>query len=259
MEKRMASGKSNPFQDVDFDALKQQIEGLLATQRQDDKELATRMAQSMRVVFGTNTEAISLKTNLILAHCQAAKTRGPDLPERQGTLLQHVASNVANSLQRGFSARPPAQVEHRLSYTNPAYESDDAASTSSGFGRERNEENDGRLPPSVFSQLPRDSTGSTTPEVSVSLWPLSTTASQRKPELSTSSSLTTMLPEDIFTMPPKDAAHVVERLIELTLEARAALQAVQAACEACKQMANFVCALLHSNNPDLERVNIEFK
>ncbi|KAF5831018.1 hypothetical protein DUNSADRAFT_13738 [Dunaliella salina] len=229
MEKRMASGKSNPFQDVDFDALKQQIEGLLATQRQDDKELATRMAQSMRVVFGTNTEAISLKTNLILAHCQAAKTRGPDLPERQGTLLQHVASNVANSLQRGFSARPPAQ------------------------------ENDGRLPPSVFSQLPRDSTGSTTPEVSVSLWPLSTTASQRKPELSTSSSLTTMLPEDIFTMPPKDAAHVVERLIELTLEARAALQAVQAACEACKQMANFVCALLHSNNPDLERVNIEFK
>ncbi|KAF5831020.1 hypothetical protein DUNSADRAFT_13740 [Dunaliella salina] len=261
MEKRMASGKSNPFQDVDFEAFKQQIEGLLATQRQDDKELAARMAQSMRVVFGTNTEAFSMKTNLILAHCQTAKARRPDLPERQGTLLRHAASDMANSLRRVFSAPSPAQVEHHLSYTNPAYEPDaDAASASRVVGRDRNaEESNGGLPLPVFSQLPRDSTGSTAPEVSVALWPLSTTASQGKPELSTSSLVTTMLLKDIAAMPPKDAAQVVERLVELTLEARSALQAVQAACEACKQMANFIGALLHSNNPDLERVKIEFK
>ncbi|KAF5830288.1 hypothetical protein DUNSADRAFT_14794, partial [Dunaliella salina] len=120
-------------------------------------------------------------------------------------------------------------------------------------------ESNDRLPLSAFLQLPQDSTDSMTPQVSLALWPDSTTASQGKPELSTSSLVTTMLPKEIAAVRPKDTAQKVEQLIELTLEAHASVRAAQAACQACKQMANFIYASLHDKNLDLERVNIEFK
>ncbi|KAF5826599.1 hypothetical protein DUNSADRAFT_2583 [Dunaliella salina] len=240
--KEATGSRSSPFRNIDFMAAKKQIAGLLSLQ-EDQREQAAQLAQRMSMMFSATTEAISTKANLV-THAQQASQTELVRAQRQDARLRQRTGNAThrglwhpNSLWDPLVCQPAANSAPLPSTTSGgiAVTSGNRAVTS---GSNVPWDNTTELWNAVFDTTPDRTDPSADPLVCVGLQSASFTSGQ---VFSVGEDNEPAATEISFSPTPAD---LVEELINLTLEANAALREVQATCSACAHLADSVSAML---------------
>jgi len=234
------------FHGIDFQAAKEQITALLASQHTQDKDLALKTFQRMNMLLEATTASSSVKTTL---QPTKRKRREADWLDKQAVHVQDLAGSMAAQLMRGVSRRM-GMLKHSTSIAVADAGVDaDAASGAAPDGDTDADAASIDQAPSPATQVPLQDGANAGTDTSNSTFAAQTNNTAPKVDLLHLSPISSLfgapaIPPLSLSPPSREVWMLVQGLVRLTLENAALLRQVQAACLDCEQAVYSVQSLL---------------